>query len=712
MRFRRNAFSPLSPALTEFDEIDWSRKSQAGLGISDVPFKPDVSPITPGTAEKRGEEAPENIERPTNWAQRLEQKLWNWGSSGSTVKRWIVEIVSWTLSASCMAGIVGMLMVYHDKGIPKWPLGLTLNAYISVLSKVASAALLLPVSEALGQLKWSWFQTGTSKKMWDFEIFDNASRGPWGSFLLLVRTKGKNLAALGAAVTVFALMLDPFFQQVVEYPEVWRLQAETGQIPRAVSYAPFFAGKEYQRDFQTLEIDPLMLGLTNSYFYSNGSRPMNFGKGIRAEIPLACPNSNCTWTEYETFGIHSECTENRDSLEFKCLNKKLEWAQEPDSDELGQRLYTFPNGTSCGWWLKADDPLLMVGYNVDKNTNHSGEVLLSRAQPLYNIFSRKFMPGYEPKINNSRNPLAHVVIVSGNSLEDVRQNMTPTSHECMFSWAAKTLLSNYSEGGYSETVVKTMINDTVIDAWEVVEIPNEEDMSLTLWDYTYNENVVVKGTNDTVYAIANGTHVSMVAMFDDVFPSTYTLINSTDEADALLRYKMYYNIIPRSRNLTWNPFMHGDVPGQLERLAEAMTNVMRSQSRNTENVEGLAYDKESIVQVRWVWLSLPLGLLLFTGIFLLATVRRSSKEQDHVGVWKTSAIATLFYGLPDDMSKKMMSSQEHGTPRAKAKEVKVKWMPDGWRFSGLSTVSPTAGQDTSSTPVKSRQSPPVQRPTW
>jgi hypothetical protein len=88
-----------------------------------------------------------------------------------------------------MGAIIGILIYLKDERLPKWPLGLTLNAYISLLSKIASAALLFPTSEALGQLKWSWFQSN-SKKMWDFEIFDNASRGPWGSILLLIRTKG------------------------------------------------------------------------------------------------------------------------------------------------------------------------------------------------------------------------------------------------------------------------------------------------------------------------------------------------------------------------------------------------------------------------------------------------------------------------------------------------------------------------------------------
>lgn len=73
--------------------------------------------------------------------------------------------------------------------------------------------------------------------MWDFEIFDNASRGPLGSFLLLIRSKGRALAALGAIITLFSLALDPFFQQVVDFPDLWALQG-TSSIPRLLQYSP------------------------------------------------------------------------------------------------------------------------------------------------------------------------------------------------------------------------------------------------------------------------------------------------------------------------------------------------------------------------------------------------------------------------------------------------------------------------------------------
>lgn len=183
VRFRRNAISPVSPQISRHIPAD-SRLSRVGLGIPDAPFKPDVSPITPGTAEKANKEKgeisqplDENASGPfgaSHLAQKIEQKLWKYSASRNIVKRWLMEIISWTVSACCMTGIVIVLYHYQHQPLPRWPLGLTLNAYISVLAKISSAALLLPVSEALGQLKWNWFQakqdgTKQSKKMWDFE---------------------------------------------------------------------------------------------------------------------------------------------------------------------------------------------------------------------------------------------------------------------------------------------------------------------------------------------------------------------------------------------------------------------------------------------------------------------------------------------------------------------------------------------------------------
>lgn len=182
-----------------------------------------------------------------------------------------------------------------DEPLRKWPHGLTI---VAILSKVASAALILPISEAIGQLKWSWFNGKRSKDAFDFEIFDKASRGAWGSVLLLLRTRGKSLAALGALLTVFLLAIDTFFQQVTDLPERWTLR-DQGFVPRAKRYEPdnvYTYDSTYVKSPMTQANQDLKGALTPYFYDKNGTQHTTNGNGLQADFPLFCPTSVCEWT--------------------------------------------------------------------------------------------------------------------------------------------------------------------------------------------------------------------------------------------------------------------------------------------------------------------------------------------------------------------------------------------------------------------------------
>jgi hypothetical protein len=105
------------------------------------------------------------------------------------VEWWMFEILSWIFSVICICTIVIVLVYFNGRELPRWKLGITINAFIAIFAGFAKSALLVPTAEALGQLKWDWYRN-KPKKMLDFEILDSASRGPWGSLVLLTRTKG------------------------------------------------------------------------------------------------------------------------------------------------------------------------------------------------------------------------------------------------------------------------------------------------------------------------------------------------------------------------------------------------------------------------------------------------------------------------------------------------------------------------------------------
>jgi hypothetical protein len=101
---------------------------------------------------------------------------------------WLWEILGWSMSALSMSLIT--LILFCIDGKPVATSGITVNGMISILSNIAKAALLLPTAEALGQLKWSWF-FHASRKVDDFEVFEYASRGPWGALVLLWQTRAR-----------------------------------------------------------------------------------------------------------------------------------------------------------------------------------------------------------------------------------------------------------------------------------------------------------------------------------------------------------------------------------------------------------------------------------------------------------------------------------------------------------------------------------------
>ncbi|CAK7217112.1 hypothetical protein SEUCBS140593_003095 [Sporothrix eucalyptigena] len=113
--------------------------------------------------------------------------------------------------------IVAVLGSYNNNALPKLPLHISLNTLIAFLATLAKAALMIPIAESISQWKWNWFRTG--RNLVDFQTFDLASRGLWGSVSLIGKTRWRNIATVGAAVTIIGIVTSPITQQTVSYPE-------------------------------------------------------------------------------------------------------------------------------------------------------------------------------------------------------------------------------------------------------------------------------------------------------------------------------------------------------------------------------------------------------------------------------------------------------------------------------------------------------------
>lgn len=102
----------------------------------------------------------------------------------------------------------------QNKPQPEWASKITLNMVISLLTTLSWGFMMYVVASCISQLKWNYF-TGRHR-LFDFEVFDQASRGPMGAANFLARIP-PSIASLGSLLTITALAISPFSQRVAKY---------------------------------------------------------------------------------------------------------------------------------------------------------------------------------------------------------------------------------------------------------------------------------------------------------------------------------------------------------------------------------------------------------------------------------------------------------------------------------------------------------------
>jgi hypothetical protein len=102
---------------------------------------------------------------------------------------WPLEVGCWLLSLAFLFAIVAVLTVFDGNTIPQWRFGITVNTLVSIFATINVLLLSIIVSAAVGQVKWIWFRS-QARALVDFDIINEASKGPTGSFTLLLRWRG------------------------------------------------------------------------------------------------------------------------------------------------------------------------------------------------------------------------------------------------------------------------------------------------------------------------------------------------------------------------------------------------------------------------------------------------------------------------------------------------------------------------------------------
>ena len=332
----------------------------------------------------------------------------------------------------------------------------------------------------------------------------------------------------------------------------------------------------------------------------------------------------------------------------------------------------------------------MTGFRVENDT--IGETLLMRTLPLTTNPLRSSLYGGSVNFKHIQYPILDALIVSSinGSVDNVYNREPPAAQECVFSFCVETLHSSYDSGGYEEHVEKVFFNSTPSKWPWLVEY---DAVAQGTWE-SFEANITIrphalegKGHD---FGLFNSTFQDFTTVLDEVFPSMITVSNAT--APPFIKIRTSFTTQVMYRVVNYSPWLSpNNVTRHIQRMARAMTNVIRSDTNSNELIVGTAFARETYVAVHWPWMTFPLLMLFLSIVFLVATMYKTSRDSHgEIGIWKTSAMPTLMYGLPKHTQKDIMSNAvSRGISRRGSRRVRIRLLPkQGWRVSGQITARP------------------------
>ncbi|CAG8423569.1 unnamed protein product [Penicillium salamii] len=638
--------------------------------VSTSPSKKRKSSETEDDAlgEDESLQEPEKPPKPSKWA-KLSSDSWLWETSAVI------------FSALCFTAIFCVVWVYDQKTSPQLPYRITLNSVISILGTASKSSVIFAVGESLGQLKWLWFWTA-ERRLRDLQSFDNASRGPWGSFNMLLQHKGRSIASLGALVTILALAFDPFLQQILTFP-LREIPNPSNENPEASSFsqvhaiAPilppdYFRGSPKELSPEQAKYHATFLDAVLSGLWSN--QPQN---------NPTCASANFTWEPFRSVGYCTKCQDVTTLASLKgCDNVSFTY----DVPFKTNTTYAQPSDCKISLPQGKSSPHLITfaRKNITYDDRRVQQMNMTRhvVWEIHNI-ARIFDNMHDIYVPNStflgiENPL----LVFGQAeieydFPDTSTimpslNQSPRVEECVLSLCSRTYNVSVTNGrprvefsspdfGQSwfpgpETVVSDI--DTEFD-WRFTSDVNRPDAWKMCWKQWKGDPLIYQhlSSESILYNLPppdriTGPHGSGFCYVTTLVPDIQQYIRGNLEYRTEIWDGGPYWSEPdgKARDAdsdTFERVMRIGLNKMMANLAISLTNWALHESNDTNN--GTSYISEVYVKVHWPWVALPAAVIILSSILLLSTAL-VSRSKSRV-LWKTSTLPILYHGLDDDLLK-------------------------------------------------------------
>ena len=560
-------------------------------------------------------------------------------SSRSILTDWWLELASCILVLAALMAIVGVTYPYQERPLPNWPYTLSINTLVAIFIAVAKSAMLLVMAEGISHLKWTWF-TRREHQLIDLSIYDNASRGPWGSLKLLGVSRGRDvIASIGAAIVVASIAMDPFAQQIVHYYPCTvsdLAKSADASIPRTGVY-DYTSGRRLTAATDVIPGD--LQRSINAGIFSPGEAQVNFN----------CPTGNCTFPdEYQSVGMCSNCSDATSELQIKRVGK---------SEYYIIRNYSLPSGfgvvTPNGQFEEDLTYFAMGNFSF---------------YPFYNTVEILLTP---PSISLSQTNDERISHYFGeNGIGAARCSLYP----CI-----KTYEATVKDGKLIEHVKTTWTDLYFPDraALDLKCLPQKDldtvraanynftpDQKWLLFDYGYDPRREHDAYPwDALPFLTIDKNVSL-STTKCSYEAYYWSFNSIDS----FLGNFFYGYLTGDDATGLNPVTGPNVPLAIynqilefnytlasldsifKSIANSMTVNMRRNGQDGANepVLGYAARNETCVRVRWAWLTYPAALAALSFGFLFAMLwrtRRGDDEAERMRDWKSNALPLLYHGF-------------------------------------------------------------------
>ncbi|KAF2466299.1 uncharacterized protein BDR25DRAFT_268730 [Lindgomyces ingoldianus] len=626
-RISRHSHGEYTALVSDQTLLDGQNSPEFETQLSPPPLTPATTSKSSASSTKMEDQSrsvsmsQEHFEKPhsrPSWRRHLRFNWW-WEAGGLC------------LSILCVALIAAIMFSMHNRALPDWNLPIQPNSLIAVFSTIAKTALLVTIAECISQLKWAYFQK--PRNLNELQVFDDASRGPWGSLVFLWKTGGTALlASVGAVLTILLLLFEPFAQQVLEFPSrLSVLKNETGWMSASHAFSDF----GFQKNFGTIGEFNLQLNIED-HLQSVPSQ---------AIPPFHCPTDECTIPDFSTLGVCTSCESHDVSVDkgLDCVFK----IRNVDGLKHGDFYHTIGDRDAFQKALLASKNSTLTGppsYNGTKLNNESvlgnctvkddiypdysitvlGDACIQQSDidflnwtaPTFgtDITESKFVDG-EPTYESFDSVFRMVSFNMTSNFTSTRNvglcgDIKATISLCRLTFCVHSYQKNTISKGHAKTQTITKLP---------LKTKGNATMPSTATDAPFADLLAVAGDPPGTFALGPRSrhyfNYEITRHVDGYLQHNYTWANDSMEA-----HQFFVN-----------------------NLADGLSEFLRSTNNaNMTNVTGSAFGPQTYIRVRWQWLIIPLATVVATVVFFFFTVLESGRARI---LFKSSALAALFHGL-------------------------------------------------------------------